>query len=251
MCSASQYKFVGLYLHSFPPCSYNSVTLSLSFVTLWMTAYILPLYSILSPSHPLPPTHFPSCSLSLALWGGRRPSPEHLNMDWGSEWAWETERGEMCVCVCIVCPAWRVSLSLSSGVCAANVGTVRVFCCKVNGELTPPHSTAGSAVSDKRVSAAAAAAADQASLPGLGTRGSETHTGTNRHPCAHSCVQGQRLLAHTNTHRHAYTHSTPPALGEAWRWTLDLRCVDSHPALSPTLLNASLSNCEETLWDYI
>lgn len=91
-----------------------------------------------------------------------------------------------------------VSLCLSSRGCATTAVTVRVFCCKVNGAL-PAHlalsrSTAGAAVSDKRVSAAAAA--DQASLPGLGIQGSEHILAQiGIYMRTHAC--GSALLTHT------------------------------------------------------
>lgn len=107
-----------------------------------------------------------------------------------------------------------VSLCMSSRECATTALTLGVFCCKVNGELPHPTpnlsllSTAGVAVSDNRVSAAAA---DQASLPGLGARGNTrilAQTGLRVHN--HAC--GPALLSHMNTDSNACTHTMSPAL---------------------------------------
>lgn len=82
-----------------------------------------------------------------------------------------------------------MSLCMTSGGCATTAVTVRAFCCKVSGALplylSLSHSTAGAAVCDKRVSASAAAA-DQASLPGLGTQGSKYILAQNWLPHARS-----------------------------------------------------------------
>lgn len=123
------------------------------------------------------------------------------------------------VCVCVFVNAPPVSLCMSSRECATTAVTVRLFCCKVNGELHPPStlhlslslSTAGVAVSDKRVSAAAAAA-DQASLPGLGIQGN-THILAQIGIRVHTHACGSRRCSLTRTQiRDACTQTTPPAL---------------------------------------
>lgn len=144
------------------------------------------------------------------------------------------------VCVCVFVNAPPVSLCMSSRECATTAVTVRLFCCKVNGELHPPStlhlslslSTAGVAVSDKRVSAAAAAA-DQASLPGLGIQGN-THILAQIGIRVHTHACGSRRCSLTRTQiRDACTQTTPPALKKQNKKksvsTRHLSCADCLP----------------------
>lgn len=107
---------------------------------------------------------------------------------------------------------------LGVGVFVYEQSRVCYYCCNSWGFLlqgqwrTPPPSlslsTAGVAVSDNRVSAAAA---DQASLPGLGARGNTrilAQTGLRVH--IHAC--GPASLSHMNTDSNACTHTMSPAL---------------------------------------
>lgn len=161
----------------------------------------------------------------------------------------------MCACVCGECVcvvnAPPVSLCMSSRECATTAVTVRLFCCKVNGELHPPPSTlrlslslstAGVAVSDKRVSAAAAAAADQASLPGLGIQGN-THIlaqigiRVHTHACGAGVARSRGHRSKMRVHKPRHRRSKKKSVS-----TRHLSCADCCPRF-----RASLSNCEETL----
>ncbi|CAB1430555.1 unnamed protein product [Pleuronectes platessa] len=141
----------------------------------------------------------PASSPFSILASSHRPegSPEHLSVDRASE----TERG------CVVHAPSRSVCEQSS---------VSSHCCKVSGTLSShlalSRSTAGTAVSDKRVSAAAAAI-DQASLPGLWRQGREHILASNWHPSAHSRVcsllthtEAESRVGHTNT-QHATSAS--------------------------------------------
>ena len=89
------------------------------------------------------------------------------------------------------------------------------FCCKVNkaqtltpAHLFPSHSTAGDAVSDKRV-----LNADQASLPGIQMQG-KIHILAQIGIHVHTHGSGQALLTQATAYLNASSHTMPPVLKE-------------------------------------
>ena len=213
------------------PWRYTSITLSLSFVALWMTAHFFPLcecaYSILNhlPFHPFSILLSFSCFVrTLASANGPEASP---SMEGVSEWTWDAKKECVCV-VCFVC----VDVEAPFGASAFYVWAIESVLLLLSGFLLQgqwsPHPlhlsvTAGVAVSDNRVSAAAAA--DQASLPGL-CRATHTYW----HKLASMCTltrAGQRCsLVRMPIQMHVHTHhaTMPPALRKVYWWALELTC---------------------------
>lgn len=199
---------------------------------------------------PQPPASRPFSILPLCLLLCKKAGPG--KQAWSKSW-----EPECAPRVIMNMRGWEgecVSLCMSSQECATTAVTVRVFCCKVSEVPPPPPflslSTAGAAVSDKRVSAAAA---DQASLPGLEIQ-SNTHIlaqiGIHLHTCMDEHRSFTRIQIQMRTH-----HATSAVKKKKKKkkekkvhwWTFELWCVDSHPTYSPTLLNTSLSNCEHII----
>lgn len=188
---------VCVFIHFFP-CSYNSLTLSLSFVyNEWLhISFLYVNVHIMSSNSFLLPILLPAFFLCLYTKAGPGTTVDESQNEHGKL------RGEERTVYVLHAPL-RVSVFVY------DQRRVCYYCCScwsflLQGQwsatlyLSLSHSTAGAAVCDKRVSAAADA--DQASLPGLGIQGSKyklAQFGKHMHTHSHAC--GPSLLTYANT----------------------------------------------------